>query len=263
MNYMRNRVYFFTGTGNSLNVAQMIAARLGDCEIMAIRKRADLDVPPDLDRVGFVFPIYFCGLPGMVVDFLRNAVFPAQANTYMFAVAAFGGLIGNALPQIKHLLQDKGISLDYGAGVRSFANAVSFYEMKKNVDKITRKADKRAQKVIKAIAAKRQRKIGNGLKQIERIYQQNIPQFSERAKAYTVNADCVSCGICTSVCPARNIELANGKPVFGSHCEACLACIQYCPKRALNDGEKTKDRRRYTHPRIGHEMIAAYYQENE
>jgi ferredoxin len=263
MGNMKNRIYFFSGTGNSLHLAKTIAVGLDDCEIIPICKGAGLTVPPRLDRIGFVFPVYYWGLPAMVANFLRDAIFPAQDNTYVFAVATFGGLIGNALPQVKHLLHGKCITLNYGAGVRSFANAVSFYEMKEDVGKITRKADKRAQKVIKAIAIKRQKKTGNGLKQIEKMYQQNISQFAERAKAYTVNADCVSCGICVSVCPARNIELINGKPVFGNRCEACLACIQHCPKRALNDGDKTQSRRRYTHPAIGYKTIAEYYPQNK
>jgi ferredoxin len=260
---MKNRVFCFTGTGNSLHVARDIAASLDECEVVAIHKGVDLVVPPGLERVGFVFPVYFWGLPNMVAKFLRDANFPAQDDAYYFAVATFGGLIGNALPQVKHLLSDKGIVLNYGGGVRSFANAVSFYEMKKNVEGITRKADKRARKVIEAVAARRRKRIGNGLKLIEKMYERNAPTFAGRAGVYTVNDDCVSCGICVSVCPAGNIELVNGKPVFGNHCEACLACIQHCPKRALNDGDKTRTRRRYTHPGIGHAMIAAYYRDQE
>ncbi|MDR2610498.1 MAG: EFR1 family ferrodoxin [Clostridiales Family XIII bacterium] len=260
---MKNRVYFFTGTGNSLNVAQNIAASLDDCEVVAIHKGMNPTVPSGFERIGFVFPVYFWGLPRMVADFLRTAKFPVQGDTYYFAVATFGGIIGNSLPQVKRLLSTNDVKLNYGGGVRSFANAVSFYEMKEDVEKITRKADTRAQKVIAAIAARRPRKIGNGLKQIEKIYQRNISRFPERAKAYTVNADCISCGICVSVCPAQNIELVDGRPVFGDHCEACLACIQHCPKRALNDGEKTQARRRYTHPAIGYKMIANYYHKEE
>ncbi|MDR1131995.1 MAG: EFR1 family ferrodoxin [Oscillospiraceae bacterium] len=260
---MKNSVYFFTGTGNSLHLARTIAAGLDDCEVIPICKDADLTIPPGRDRIGFVFPVYYWGLPAMVADFLRKAVFPAQDNSYVFAAATFGALTGNALPQVKRLLRDKGITLDYGAGVRAFANAVSFYEMKKNVDKITGKADKRAQKLVEAVAAKRRKKTGNGLRQIEKVYRQNIRQFAERAKAYTVSADCVSCGICASVCPARNIAFSDGKPVFGNHCEACLACIQHCPERALNDGDKTQNRRRYTHPGIGYKTLAGYYRANE
>jgi MinD superfamily P-loop ATPase len=91
------------------------------------------------------------------------------------------------------------------------------------------------------------------------MHKKNAPTFAERAGSYTVNDDCVSCGICVSVCPAENIALVNGKPVFGAHCEACLACIQHCPKRALNDGDKTQTRRRYMHPDIGSKTIASYY----
>jgi ferredoxin len=197
MDDMKNRVYFFTGTGNSLHLTQMLVARLVDCEIAAIHKGADLTVPSNLDRVGFVFPVYFWGLPGMVANFLRNAEFPVQGDTYCFAIATFGAIIGNALPQVKRLLNAKGVTLNYGGGVRSFANAVVFYEMKEDVEKITR------------------------------------------------------------------IELSNSKPAFDNHCEYCLACIQHCPKRAINDGDKTQSRRRYTHPNIGYKTIAQYYQRNE
>ena len=208
---MKNRVYFFTGTGNSLHLARRIAERLGDCEIIAIHKGTDLNVPSEFDRVGFVFPVYFWGLPVMVADFLRNAVFPTQGDTYVFAVATFGGIVGNAIPQIKHLLGDKGIKLNYGAAVRSFANAVSFYEMKEDIDKIVRKTEKRMQPVLEAITARRVKKVGNGLKQIEKMYQKNAPLFAKRANAYIVSDDCVSCGICASVCPAQNFVAICGQ----------------------------------------------------
>lgn len=35
---MKNRIYFFTGTGNSLKVAKDIAKALPNCELVAIYK---------------------------------------------------------------------------------------------------------------------------------------------------------------------------------------------------------------------------------
>lgn len=42
---MKNRIFFFTGSGDSLKVAKEIANTLPGCEIVAIHKGADLDIP--------------------------------------------------------------------------------------------------------------------------------------------------------------------------------------------------------------------------
>ncbi len=69
---MKNRIYFFTGTGNSLNAAKKIAESLPDCELVAICKDTTLEVPSGCERIGFVFPNYAGGPPKMVADFVRN-----------------------------------------------------------------------------------------------------------------------------------------------------------------------------------------------
>ncbi|MDR2647548.1 MAG: EFR1 family ferrodoxin [Oscillospiraceae bacterium] len=259
---MANRVYFFTGTGNSLRVARSIAGALDDCEVIAIHKGAASTVPESLERVGFVFPVYFWGLPGMAAEFLRGISLPEQGGTYYFAVATFGGIIGNALPQVKRLLADKGITLNYGGGVCSYRNAVVYYEMKQDVEAVTRKAEARAQKVVSAVVAKKKKRVGRGIKKIFQLNADNIAAFHAMALHYTISGDCVGCGLCASVCPAENILFQDGKPVFGDACEYCLACIQHCPKRAINDGDKTVTRGRYTHPNVTADMIACYYKSN-
>ena len=48
-----------------------------------------------------------------------------------------------------------------------------------------------------------------------------------------------------SVCPLNNIRLENGKPVWGKNCTHCMACICYCPKEAIEYGQKSKGKPRY------------------
>lgn len=43
----------------------------------------------------------------------------------------------------------------------------------------------------------------------------------------------------------NNIRLENGKPVWGKNCTHCMACICYCPKEAIEYGEKSKGKPRY------------------
>ncbi|GFP76431.1 EFR1 family ferrodoxin [Clostridium fungisolvens] len=76
---------------------------------------------------------------------------------------------------------------------------------------------------------------------------------------FNVNDNCISCGICQKVCPAKNITLENKTPVFHNQCESCLACIQHCPRQAINYKDKTQNRRRYTHPEVGAKKLMEYY----
>ena len=61
---------------------------------------------------------------------------------------------------------------------------------------------------------------------------------------YDLNA-CIGCGRCVELCPQNNVHLKNGKPVWGKNCTHCMACICYCPKEAIEYGEKSKGKPRY------------------
>ena len=67
-----NRIYYFSGTGNTLAVARKIAELLGDTELIAI---ADLQRGEDVDfgdaeRVGIFHPVYCFGIPNLVAQFI-------------------------------------------------------------------------------------------------------------------------------------------------------------------------------------------------
>ena len=52
-------------------------------------------------------------------------------------------------------------------------------------------------------------------------------------KYFTVTGACISCGICTYVCPNGNYVLDSGTAEMSGDCEFCFACIQNCPQRAI------------------------------
>jgi ferredoxin/flavodoxin len=256
---MKNRIYFFTGTGNSLKVAEAIASALPDSEVVAIRKGTETDVSQHFERIGFVFPVYFWGLPVMVADFLRNLRFARQNSTYFFAVATYGGIPGNAIRQANALLLEKGFHLNYGAGVKMFQNAVTYYDMRKDVDGITRESDQKMLSIAAEVENKAANRIArvNPLISVAHLY--SMRRVHTTDLGFSVSADCISCGICRNVCPAKNITLEDGRPQFHHQCESCLACIQHCPRRAINYKDKTQSRGRYTHPQVGYKKIAQYY----
>ena len=46
--------------------------------------------------------------------------------------------------------------------------------------------------------------------------------------------DCIGCGKCASICPAKAIVMKNGKPsIDRSKCIHCFCCQEFCPKGAM------------------------------
>ena len=56
-------------------------------------------------------------------------------------------------------------------------------------------------------------------------------------KHYKVAKQCVHCQQCVKVCPTGNITVRkNGKLRFGRNCLMCMRCAQLCPKDAIKTG---------------------------
>ncbi len=68
-------------------------------------------------------------------------------------------------------------------------------------------------------------------------------------RGFTVNALCTGCGICAKVCPAGNIQMEKGRPLYHHDCETCLACYQWCPVNAIG-GPLVEYNPRYHHPEV-------------
>ncbi len=72
--------------------------------------------------------------------------------------------------------------------------------------------------------------------QMEHYHKNHAPKVINKNMAldYTVNDDCIHCGICARVCPANNITVTEDRVVFSGHCEVCYACLHNCPKKAIH-----------------------------
>lgn len=103
---MHTRLYYYTGTGNSLWAARQLAERL-DGEVSLVPLRADCPLPDTpCERNGLVFPVHMWGLPRRVVEFAGQ--FAGQPDGYQFAVALNAGQVSASLLQLQTLLQARG-----------------------------------------------------------------------------------------------------------------------------------------------------------
>lgn len=70
-------------------------------------------------------------------------------------------------------------------------------------------------------------------------------RFFVKADAFQVNDTCIGCNQCVKKCPMNNIQLIDGKPIWGDECTHCMACICYCPQEAIEYGKKSIGKPRY------------------
>jgi len=86
-------------------------------------------------------------------------------------------------------------------------DAIIYYNPKENTAKTLQKSEVKTAQTAKAILEKACRPIPFTLKPLYRMYHKNIGKLKTTAQDYTVSPDCISCGICQAVCPAKIINL--------------------------------------------------------
>ncbi|NVM17943.1 MAG: 4Fe-4S binding protein [Candidatus Lokiarchaeota archaeon] len=254
---MNVTIYYFTGTGNSLSIAKSLSEKLNECELVPIAKVWEKNqLASSTEKVGFVFPLYYAGLPKIVYDFL-NKIELSKSN-YFFAVVTYAGDINNTpLLQIETILNTKSKALSAGFYVLMPNNYIIGYEVHSEerqkkyfeeafniVDTIQKTVENRENNLGKDFFEKRRFKS----EKFNEDFRDNVFTMD---KSFYVEETCTSCGICVNVCPVNNIKLEEDIPQWLHKCQQCLACINYCPEKCIQFGEKSIKTQRYHHPEIG------------
>jgi flavodoxin len=125
---MKTVLYYFSGTGNSLVVAQDLAKELGDTSVIPIARAMNDGGAAPADKVGLVFPVYMWGLPLIVASFIGKMKIDPQA--YYFAVTTYGGFPGATLGQADRLFRERGATLSAGFGIKMPGNYTPMYGAK-------------------------------------------------------------------------------------------------------------------------------------
>lgn len=251
---MENIIFYFTGTGNSLAVARDIADKLGDTKLVSI---ADAIKEDNIDlsymRIGFVFPVYYSNVPVIVKHFIEKLRF--NKAQYIFGVMTFGGTYVTTLSKLNQYVTGQGGSLSAGFSVHMPGNYIVKYgAFPKPLQQILLKGVKK--KVNKISIALKEKKVlfkakeGSVTGFFAEIGNKSISEISENAHNFHVNNNCTGCSSCSKVCPVDNIKMENRQPKWGTVCEQCMACIQWCPAHAIEYADKTAKRKRYHHPDI-------------
>ncbi|WP_238899078.1 EFR1 family ferrodoxin [Clostridium sp. YIM B02500] len=260
-------ILYFSGTGNSLQVANDIARELGNfnlCKITSLVAKEKIKI--EGKTLGIVFPVIYNRLPLVVERIMKNL--EINKDTYVFAVATHGGTPAEVLNKLKKLLQNNNIMLNSGFLIHMPLNNI-FAFGSISIEKQNKIFQKERYKVkhIAHIVAKHENYksevsplIFDTL--IDKIFIKTTDKIVKnlhlRDKDFWVDDNCNGCRLCEKICPVNNIQFNINKPIWKHNCEQCAACIQYCPKEAIQWRTKTKKRRRYRNPNISINELIGY-----
>ncbi len=251
---MSTVIYYYTGTGNSLWTARVLADQIGGADLIPMATFSGAMPADKYDSIGLVFPVHMWGIPGFVINFL--AKLEKNPNNYYFAAAVNAGQVSNTLIQLKNILKKNGITLATGIDIVLPSNYIPWGGPgpANLIQKRIKAAENKLKLRADTIKMKKQSQVDKGpLWQrmlFTGLYKLTFNMIHKMDKDFSSDEKCDSCGICVKVCPVKNIDLIENRPVWKNNCEQCLSCIQWCPKEAIQYGKKTHAYERYHHPSV-------------
>ncbi|WP_238919154.1 EFR1 family ferrodoxin [Clostridium sp. YIM B02555] len=253
-------IFYFSGTGNSLQIAKNIAEYNGEqlisiaAEMKKEKKVFDYNLKEN-EVIGFVYPTYAWAPPEIVLEFISKINFNNYKKNYVFSVATCATSVGNLMKVLSSSLEKKNIMLDSGFSLIMPTNYITSKNIdpKEIVDKKLLEAEDSLKYINKVIKDRKK----NGF-QIEKgtmplflssIINLLFNKAGRSTKKFYANDNCIGCGICESVCSYNTIKV-EGKPKWGKDCAQCLGCINLCPVKAIQYGKGTEGKERYKNPNI-------------
>ncbi len=253
-------VFYFSGTGNSLAIAKRIAQRRGEQLVdiaKSLRDKHYSFITAKREPIAIVCPIYYWGLPTVVISFLERVQLPGRGNPFIYAVFTCGGSIGITDRQLTQVLDNRGYELGAAYSIKMPDNFILSFNLltpESEVPKLLEQAYARLEHILDAVEVRRsvEHLIHRGrFPRMASTFAYPIYKCGRSTEPFFTNSSCNGCGQCERNCPIGAIKLFDGLPTWiTTHCVLCLACLHRCPQKALQYGEKTSSRGRYVHPEL-------------
>ncbi len=250
-------IFYFTATGNSKYVANRLAQATGEEAISMTeclgKKTFDFS-PADGERIGFVTPTYFGGLPIVVTDFMARVKLNLSGEQYTYHVLTYGTMTGYAHFMMNRCLGKHGLPLLGRFIVRMVDTWTPMFDLSdaERNRMITEAAEAEISGVTERIVRKAPGDFDN--RKLPRIIA--APFYAQYrngkpTRDFTVEDSCTGCGLCARMCPVGAIEMRDNRPSWTKErCAICLGCLHRCPAFAIQYGKNTRGHGQFVNPNV-------------
>lgn len=246
-------IFYFSGTGNSLYAATALQDDTDECLINiteAVRKKQFQYNLSAEDKIGFVFPVYFYGLPSIVSWFISKLKFTGEEPEYVYAVITCGSKIGGADRLLEDRLERIDCRLDAVYPVEMPDNYVVMFDVpsEQKQAEMLQAAETKLKKIKASIAScSYDGYHSNSAMKLLSNATYSLYRNGRKTYKFWVDERCIGCGACAKRCASNAIEMVNGKPTWvKDQCIFCMGCTNRCS--AIQYGNGTVKRGRYVHP---------------
>ena len=253
-------IVYFTGTGNSRYVAEILGDMTGD-EIMDAGKLIrQKDYAPISSHRPWIFtaPVYGWRMARIFAEWMEKTEFCGTKDAYFFLTC--GSDAGNSGIYLERLCRKKGLIYKGLQEVVMPENYIAMFKApgKRLAAKIRKAAVPKVKEAAEKILAG-ERLHGKKVTLAERVKSFAVnPAFYAlfvKSKSFYVKDKCIGCGKCAFSCPVSGIIMQDGKPRWTGNCSHCMACICGCGASAIEYGNKSKHKMRYQCPPYDEEKM--------
>jgi ferredoxin len=240
---MKYACLYYSATGNTKRAVELVRRELeragSSVDMTRMRKDAAIPEMGKYDGVIVAFPVLAFSPPAFVNRFISNLP-RAHKPAYVLAVDGGGGMSAGAM--VVRLLERNGYDVRASARASYAENWTQVSEPPdaRRAAEMARGGDAAAARFANAIVSgKKTGDVDRRISAVSAIAGFLFGTVGRRffGKLYYADEDCDACGICAKQCPAETILLGTGegaRPFWKMSCEDCNACINVCPKKAIN-----------------------------
>ncbi len=257
----KQMIYYFSATGNTRYVANLLAKELGDEAVSITDSSAGTTAVSKSESKSdyypiLCFPVHGWRVPSIVEKFLKAHSLNAIEGS-IYVVLTCGDDCGKTIDYLRKTASETGLSIAGAFSVQMPESYVGlpFMDVDKGFNE--QKKIEAARKAIPHIASAIRSK-ARGVYEVKegvcaylksKVLGGIFHHILITDRTFSVNRmACVGCGLCKKVCQVENIQLASDNKPTWKHtgrCMTCLACYHVCPRHAISFNGMTKNKGQY------------------